>query len=243
MIVEYVRYQLPAFDPALEEAYRRAGAHLAAAPECHGYELTRASDTPGRYVVRITWASAEAHREGFRKGPHFPPFFALVQPYVSSIVEMARYELTAARSRSIADAFGGPEAFVRLAKAMHERMARDPLLAPRFAQPRATHVPHLAAWLTEVFGGPRLYSALHGDIAPILVRHANLAIGDDERARFVALAGDAVRAVAPSGEEEAVAAILRYLEWGSVVALENARIGHVPAPDAGVPRWGWDDGR
>jgi hypothetical protein len=68
-IIEYTRYGVPADRAeAFEAAYRRAAAHLAAAPECHDFELTKGD---GDYVVRLTWA---AEPDGFRAGPHFAPW-------------------------------------------------------------------------------------------------------------------------------------------------------------------------
>lgn len=239
MIVEYIRYELTSSPTAFESAYARASERLAASPHCLGYELTRAFAVPTRYVLRITWDSVEGHLEGFRKSEAFRPFVQAIGPYVKDIAEMQHYELTAVRSRSIAEAFGGPEQVMRLAKEMHARMQRDALLGPRFAHALASHVPHLGMWLVEVYGGPALYTALFGDIAPMLARHADLAISEAERERFVAIASDAVTALAPEGESRAVEAMIRYFAWGSHVAVENARPGHVPDVGAGVPRWGW----
>lgn len=96
MIVEYIRYQLAAHGPeALTEAYAQAGEHLQAAPECLGYELSKCEDEPGALVLRILWTSRQAHMEGFRRGPNFPPFLALIRPFIGEIAEMRHYSATA----------------------------------------------------------------------------------------------------------------------------------------------------
>ena len=241
MLVEYIRYELTSSPATFEAAYLEASKSLRASPHCLSYELARAVDAPARYVLRIVWDSAAGHLEGFRKSAEFGAFFAAIGPFVREIAEMQHYQLTGVLSRTVADSFGGPAALMLLARAMHERMQNDALLGPRFANAVATHVPHLGMWLTEVFGGPRLYTALLGDIGPMLARHANLEITEDERARFVSLASESVRALAPPGAERAVEAMIRYFEWGSHVAVENARRGHVPNPNAGVPSWMWQD--
>ena len=110
----------------------------------------------------------------------------------------------------------------------------------QLAHAAESHVPHLAMWLTEVTGGPPLYAAIHDDISPMLRRHAGQAIPEPERARFVECAMSAVAAVAPNADPEAVAALRRYFEWGSHVAVANSQPDHVPDPAAGVPRWDWD---
>lgn len=95
MIVEYIRYQMKDHTAEdLVEAYRRAGAHLKAAPQCLGFELTRCVEEPTSLTLRIHWSSTEDHLQGFRKGPHFPPFLALIRPFIGEIAEMRHYELT-----------------------------------------------------------------------------------------------------------------------------------------------------
>jgi quinol monooxygenase YgiN len=94
MIVEYLRYTVPEQEAkSFERAYEQAAEYLLAAPNCMGYDAARCSDEPASYIVRIHWDSAEGHLEGFRKGPQFPPFFALVKPFVPLIAEMRHYEV------------------------------------------------------------------------------------------------------------------------------------------------------
>ena len=95
MTIEYIRYMLVDHDgDALHAAYEQACAHLRAAPECLGYELTRCEEEPASYILRIEWTSTEAHMEGFRKGPNFPPFLAAIRPFIPEISEMRHYGAT-----------------------------------------------------------------------------------------------------------------------------------------------------
>lgn len=96
MTVEYIRYAVPdaARGEALRAAYARAAAHLDAAPECLAYELTRCEEDERSWILRIEWSSTEAHLQGFRKGPHFPPFLAEVRAFVREIAEMRHYQPT-----------------------------------------------------------------------------------------------------------------------------------------------------
>ncbi|MCB9610735.1 MAG: antibiotic biosynthesis monooxygenase [Polyangiaceae bacterium] len=240
MIVEYVRYRIPTDPAAFLAAYQAAASSLAASPDCLGWDLRRCSEDGACFILRIEWHSISAHLEGFRKSPAFGAFLAHVRPYIEQIEEMRHYEATDVSSRTVCEAMGGPEAFFRIAKEMHEAVRSDELLARRFESVLATHVPHLGMWLTEVFGGPRLYTTTLGDIGPMLARHAGLEITPEERERFVQLATAVAATIAPPGEHAALAAFGRYVAWGARIAEENARAGHVPQPDAGVPRWGWD---
>ena len=94
MVVEYVRYEIPAAEQeTFLGAYRSAAAELSGAPECLHYEISQGVEDTNNFVVRIEWQSQEAHEHGFRQGPHFPPFFAKVKPFFSNIREMKHYRI------------------------------------------------------------------------------------------------------------------------------------------------------
>ena len=102
MIVEYIRYAIPAErQEAFERGYGAAEAPLAASPHCLGYELSRCAEDPTQYVLRIEWDSAEGHMQGFRRSPEFRSFFAAVRPFVDDIAEMRHYTPTAVRGRNL----------------------------------------------------------------------------------------------------------------------------------------------
>ncbi len=96
MIVEYIRYAVSdaARQAELLDAYRKASKSLDAAPECLAYELTICEEDPTSVVLRIEWESTEKHLQGFRKGPHFPPFLSAIGGFVKEIAEMRHYNLT-----------------------------------------------------------------------------------------------------------------------------------------------------
>ena len=93
--VEYIRYALIDHDPdSLVTAYREGGRHLAAAPECLGYELTQCTEDANSFILRIHWVSIDAHMNGFRRGPHFPACLAAIRPFIPEIAEMRHYRPT-----------------------------------------------------------------------------------------------------------------------------------------------------
>ena len=93
---EYIRYALTAHAPdALIAAYREAGRHLAASPECLGYDLAQCADDANSFILRIHWTSIDAHMNGFRRGPQFRPFLGAIQPFIPEIAEMRHYRSTA----------------------------------------------------------------------------------------------------------------------------------------------------
>lgn len=93
MIVEYIRYDIPAQDAAAFEAdYAKAWLSLDASPHCMGYELSRCLDESTSYILRIEWDSVEGHMQGFRRSAHFQQFFSAIKPWVSCILEMRHYD-------------------------------------------------------------------------------------------------------------------------------------------------------
>jgi quinol monooxygenase YgiN len=92
---EYIRYRLVEHTPAeLLSAYQQAEPHLRAAPECLAYALTACEEDPTVLILCIEWTSTEGHLQGFRKGPHFPPFLNAIRPFISEIEEMRHYAPT-----------------------------------------------------------------------------------------------------------------------------------------------------
>ena len=101
MIVEYIRYAVPAEQAAaFEDAYRRAGSLLEADSHCLAFEVARGLEEPAHFIVRIEWDSLDGHEQGFRSSPRFREFFAAVKPFFSEIEEMKHYEVRAATGGS-----------------------------------------------------------------------------------------------------------------------------------------------
>ena len=94
MIVEYVRYELPAGRrAAFEAAYGRVGSILSASPHCLGWELRRCVEEPAHYVVRIEWDSIDGHERGFRASAPFGAFFSELSAFADFRRQMSHYEL------------------------------------------------------------------------------------------------------------------------------------------------------
>lgn len=55
--------------------------HIAATPGFRSARLTRAIESPSRFVLLIEWESVEAHNVGFRESDRFPKWRALIGPY------------------------------------------------------------------------------------------------------------------------------------------------------------------
>lgn len=98
MVNEYIRYRIGADrSDAFLRAYDDAQAPLRASEHCLGYELSRCTEAPECFVLRISWDSEKGHLEGFRGSPHFARFLETVRPFVGNIEEMRHYAPTPVR--------------------------------------------------------------------------------------------------------------------------------------------------
>lgn len=101
MIVEYTRYKIDeSRRNAFEQDYKKSGESLATSTHCLAYELSRCTEDPEHYILRIEWDSEEGHLKGFRSSPEFKAFFALVQPYMKDIEEMRHYQVLSVHARA-----------------------------------------------------------------------------------------------------------------------------------------------
>jgi quinol monooxygenase YgiN len=102
MVVEYIRYEVPALrHEEFLAAYKAAGKELEASTRCVSFEVSQGVEDPNNFTVRIEWDSVEGHEKGFRGSPLFGSFFAKVKPFFSVIKEMKHYRV-AARGRGAA---------------------------------------------------------------------------------------------------------------------------------------------
>jgi truncated hemoglobin YjbI len=135
---------------------------------------------------------------------------------------------------------GGYPALLRTTRIFYGRyVPEDPLLAPLFASMSPDHPERVAAWLSEVFGGPALYSERYGGYARMSGRHLNRALTEEQRSRWVQLLCRSADDAELPDDPEFRAAFVAYLEWGSRIAKENSTPGASPPPNMPVPRWWW----
>lgn len=243
--VEYIRYRIPE-DRSAEflAAYTRAASRLAAAPQCVDYELARCEEDFEHYILRITWTSTKDHLEGFRRSELFPEFLAEIRPYIENIDEMRHYTPTAVRGRgssvpTLYDWAGGEEGFSRLTSVFYDKVLKDDLLAPLFADMGPDHPAHVALWLGEVFGGPASYSLTQGGHGHMVAKHLGRNITEPQRRRWVNLIQDAADEAGLPTDAEFRSAFLAYIEWGTRLAVYFSGPDAKPPAEQPVPTWGW----
>ena len=137
---------------------------------------------------------------------------------------------------------GGEPAFLALAAAHHARCLADPELNHPFSHPdqHPQHVERLAAYWTEVLGGPPRFSAECGDHSAVLLMHAHNGDMSDLGRRFVdcfvAAADDAGLPADPAFRD----ALLAYMEWAVAEVLVYSPVDAVVPTGRPMPRWSWD---
>jgi hemoglobin len=135
---------------------------------------------------------------------------------------------------------GGERAVRRLIDCFYDRVERDDLLAGFFpGGVSEEHRAHVAAWWSEVLGGPGAYTRELGGYERMLEHHRGLAITPAQRHRFAATMSLAADDADLPADPEFRAAVIGYLEWGTRLAMQNSQPGAAVVEHAPVPRWGW----
>ena len=136
---------------------------------------------------------------------------------------------------------GGSEAFERLTETFYGNVREDDLLEPVFRHMDRDHPKHVAAWLAEVFGGPKRYTEEHGGYPHMVSKHRNRSLTEQQRRRWVNLICDAADEAGLPTDPEFRSAFVAYIEWGTRLAVANSQPDASPPPTAPVPRWGWGE--
>ncbi|GLZ79363.1 globin [Actinorhabdospora filicis] len=146
--------------------------------------------------------------------------------------------------QTIYEFIGGRDKLAELAEAHYRRCTTDPELSKVFGTtPRPQHAAHLADWLTEVFGGPEVYTEKHGGHQALLRHHAGKHIPEEARAAFVTAFIAAADEVGVSDDPHLRKRLVAYLEWGTAIAKDVSNVDdpEVLVSDQPVPKWGWRD--
>ena len=136
---------------------------------------------------------------------------------------------------------GGAPALERLFSTFYARVPNDPLLGPVFAHMSADHVAHVAAFVAEVFGGPKAYSEHLGGHANMIHHHVGRALTEPQRARWLWLLLECADELKVPSDPEFRSAFIAYLEWGTRLAALNSQPGAVVGGQAPMPKWGWGE--
>jgi heme-degrading monooxygenase HmoA len=79
-----------------EEAVQRGIAMLSGgAKGFQGCKVNRGIESPERYILQVFWDTLEDHTVGFRQGPLYPEWVAIVGPFAAAPPTVEHFELGA----------------------------------------------------------------------------------------------------------------------------------------------------
>jgi hemoglobin len=141
---------------------------------------------------------------------------------------------------TIYEAAGGAPAMHALAAAHHARCLAHPVLGHPFQHgTKPDHVERLAAYWTEVLGGPPTFTESYGGHSGMLSIHANQGMGPELGEAFVECFAAAADDAHLPDDPELRGALHAYMQW-AVAEVESynppeARV----SPALPVPKWTW----
>ena len=194
------------------------------------------SDERGVPVPRATGSSLE-HYSLCRCGS------SLNKPFCSGMhwsVQFADPRPPADWEPTLFEWAGGYPALLDMTQVFYGRhVPSDPVVGPLFARMEADHPERVAAWLSEVFGGPAFYSERYGGYSRMISQHLDKHLTQEQRSHWAMLMAQSADEAGLPNDPEFQAAFMSYIEWGSRIAVENSMSGAKPTANMPVPRWWW----
>ena len=78
------------FDEAIQHGLRSV---IEQADGVCGWKVNRGVENPERYLLTIFWQKLEHHTVGFRQGPLFPQWRAIIGPYLAGPPQVEHFDL------------------------------------------------------------------------------------------------------------------------------------------------------
>ena len=95
MILEIADFRIaPGQQAAFEEAIQRGVTTvIAQAKGYRGWKVNHSIESPERYLLMIFWDALDDHMVGFRQGPLFPQWRAIVGPFFAQPPQVEHFTL------------------------------------------------------------------------------------------------------------------------------------------------------
>jgi hemoglobin len=138
---------------------------------------------------------------------------------------------------------GGQAALEKLTEVFYARVLKDDLLGDLFRNMSAEHSKYVAHFLSEVLGGPKLYTGeSKRSHAHMISRHVGKKLDETQRKRWVQLVLESADEIGMPDDPEFRSALVGYLEWGSRMAVVNSQTSETPIEEnTPMPKWGWGE--
>jgi hemoglobin len=135
---------------------------------------------------------------------------------------------------------GGMPAFERLFDQFYDKVLADDILEPVFKHMSSEHRLHVAHFVAEVLGGPKVYSESEGSHFKMIQKHLSKHLTQQHRKRWIELLLETADELSLPDDPEFRSAFMAYLEWGTRIAVINSNTDEVTeSPDVPMPVWGW----
>ena len=138
------------------------------------------------------------------------------------------------------DLSGGRDRLHAMTASFYANVVVDDLLGPMFRKGAADHAKWLADWMCVSFGGPQDYLVQRGDLAFVIMKHAELFATEAQRARWASHMMASAREVGM--DREFIRHFGRYVDAisRSVAAQSNMRREDLAAMMGVPPETGLD---
>ena len=138
---------------------------------------------------------------------------------------------------------GGQDAFEKLTDVFYAKVLKDDLLGDLFRNMSPEHAKHVARFLSEVMGGPKLYTGeSKRSHAHMISRHVGRKLDETQRKRWVKLVLESADEIDMPADPEFRSALVGYLEWGSRMAVMNSQTSEDTVDkNTPMPEWGWGE--
>ena len=137
---------------------------------------------------------------------------------------------------------GGMPVFEKLMSSFYKKVLLDETLEPIFKHMSADHQLHVAHFIAEVFGGPKMYSSEEGSHFKMIQKHLGKHLTENHRKRWVQLLIETADELTLPDDPEFRSAFVAYIQWGTRIAVLNSSEMEVALnPDEPMPKWGWGE--
>lgn len=138
---------------------------------------------------------------------------------------------------------GDIKTFETLFSIFYEKVLKDTVLGDVFKNMSPDHIKHVAHFVAEVFGGPKLYTQEEGGShATMIGHHIGKMLTEEKRQRWVHLLLQTADEVGLKSDPEFRSAFVGYVEWGTRIAVINSQLTENPMTHAApMPKWGWGE--
>ena len=137
---------------------------------------------------------------------------------------------------------GGQNTFEKLTEGFYAKVSDDEMLGDLFRDMSSEHSKYVAHFLSEVLGGPKLYTGeSKRSHAHMISRHVGRKLDETQRKRWVQLFLESADEIGMPNDPEFRAALVGYLEWGSRMAVTNSQLSETPV-DQNTPMPDWSGG-